>query len=59
MMELRPGIGIVLASGNLRPGEIEAARLAGISDVILKPNSVDDMAATVHRLLSERQRAIE
>jgi CheY-like chemotaxis protein len=48
----RPNSRIVLVSGYLPPRDIERARSIGIHDVILKPDTVDELAAAVHRLLS-------
>jgi PAS domain S-box-containing protein len=47
----RPDTRVVLVSGYLPPHDIERARAIGIKDVILKPDTVDELAATVHRLL--------
>lgn len=52
MLRIRPDARIVLVSGYLRPHEIDRARAAGIQEVILKPDTVDDLAAAVHRLLT-------
>jgi CheY-like chemotaxis protein len=47
-----PDSRIVLVSGYLPPHDVERARSIGIHDVILKPDTVDELAAAVHRLLS-------
>lgn len=52
MLAIRPDTHVVLVSGYLRPYEIEQARAAGIHEVILKPDTVDELAAAVHRLLA-------
>ncbi len=49
---IAPQIPVVLASGHLRPSEVEAARQSGISEIILKPDSVDVLARTLRRILS-------
>jgi PAS domain S-box-containing protein len=48
----RPDARVVLVSGYLPPHDVERARAIGIHDVLLKPDTVDELAATVHRLLS-------
>ena len=53
MLAARPGTRIVLVSGYLRPEQIEAAKSIGIQEVVLKPNTVDELVATVHRLVSQ------
>lgn len=53
MLRARPETRIVLVSGYLQPDEVERARAIGTQEVVLKPNTVDELAATVHRLLSQ------
>ena len=48
----KPETLIVLVSGYLKMQEIEYARSIGIKEVITKPNTVDELAAAVHRILS-------
>jgi signal transduction histidine kinase/CheY-like chemotaxis protein len=48
----QPDARIMLVSGYLPPREIEQALNLGIKAVILKPDTVDELAATVHRLLA-------
>ena len=52
ILTLRPGTPVVLTSGYLRPAEIEQARALGIREVILKPNTIDELGPAVRRLLS-------
>jgi len=51
-MRLQPQVPIVLISGFIEKSEIEAARAVGIKEVLLKPDTVDELARTIHRLLS-------
>jgi CheY-like chemotaxis protein len=51
MLAQRPEASVILASGHLRPEELEQARNLGIRDVILKPNTADDLGPMVQRLL--------
>jgi CheY-like chemotaxis protein len=55
LMRIRPGVPIVLTSGYLRPEEAEAARRIGIYDVVLKPNSLDDLARVLDAALASRR----
>ena len=48
----RPQMPVILASGHLRPEEIEQARIIGVQEVIVKPNTVDDLGSVVQRLLT-------
>jgi PAS domain S-box-containing protein len=52
LLRIKPGIPIILTSGFLRPGEAEAARLAGVREVIEKPNTPSDLVPIVARLLT-------
>ena len=48
---LRPDVPIVLTSGYVRPEDREAARQHGIRDVILKPDTIDELGHTLDRVL--------
>ncbi len=52
LLSKRPTSRIVLVSGYLPQREIERARALGIQEVILKPDTIDGLAAAIHRLLS-------
>jgi CheY-like chemotaxis protein len=47
-----PKARIVLVSGYLPQSEIDVAFELGIQEVLLKPDTVDELAATVHKILS-------
>jgi PAS domain S-box-containing protein len=51
LLEIRRDAQVVLASGHLRPGEIELARGLGVRETILKPNTIEELARVVHSLL--------
>jgi CheY-like chemotaxis protein len=53
-----PGMLMILVSGYLPAEEIELARQQGFRAVILKPDTVDQMARTIHDVLSEQQAAV-
>jgi CheY-like chemotaxis protein len=55
ILQVRPNIPIILATGYIRPQDTEAARCLGIRDLILKPNTVEEMSHTLHRILNERR----
>jgi len=52
VLSKKPDARIILVSGYLSSEEIEVARRVGVREVILKPNSVDELAAAVHRIVS-------
>lgn len=55
LLRIRPDIPIVLASGYVRPEDVESAHKQGVRDVILKPNSIDDLARVIARTLSDEE----
>jgi len=55
ILQVRPQIPIILATGYIRPQDTESARRLGIRDLILKPNTVEDLGHTLHRILTERR----
>ena len=52
MLRIRPRLLIALSSGYLRPQEMERARAAGIREILLKPNSLEELGPMVHRMLT-------
>ncbi|MEP6670482.1 MAG: PAS domain S-box protein [Chthoniobacter sp.] len=55
ILQVRPNIPIILATGYIRPNDTESARRLGIRDLILKPNTVEDLGHALHRILTERR----
>jgi len=55
ILEVRPNLPVILATGYIRPQDTEGARKLGIRDLILKPNTVEDLGPILHRILSERR----
>ena len=51
-LELRPDLPVVLASGYLTDDLRAQAHSLGIREVIYKPNTVEHLAAAIHRLLA-------
>jgi CheY-like chemotaxis protein len=52
--EVRPTLPVVLASGYLRPPEIEHARALGIKATVAKPNTLEELGTVLRRLLAAR-----
>jgi PAS domain S-box-containing protein len=52
VLALRPDTPVVLTSGYLRAEEIEQALALGIREVVLKPDTIDELGPAVKRLLS-------
>ncbi|MBX3119943.1 MAG: response regulator [Fimbriimonadaceae bacterium] len=53
MQAIRPEVPIIMVTGYIRPKDLEQAKNLGISELILKPNTVTEMGQTLHRILSE------
>jgi PAS domain S-box-containing protein len=56
-LKIRPDIPIILASGYIRPEDSENARQLGIEDLILKPDTVEELGRVLNRILSRRRAA--
>jgi len=53
ILRIRPDIPVVIATGYIRPQDTEMVRGIGIRALMLKPNTVEEMAPAIHRLLTE------
>ena len=52
VLELCPAMPIVLTTGYIRPQDQELARSTGVKELVLKPDTVEDLGIVLHRLLS-------
>ncbi len=52
ILQIRSDIPVVMATGYVRPGDQEKAVRFGVRDLVLKPSTVEEMGATLSRLLS-------
>ncbi len=57
MLKIRADATIILASGYLRDEEVKVALDSGIREVVLKPNTVDQLGAIIHKLISRQPSA--
>lgn len=55
ILEVRPNLPVILATGYIRPHDTESARRLGIRELILKPNTVEDLGPILYRILSEQR----
>ena len=53
VLQMCPAMPVVLTTGYLRPQDQELARRIGVRELILKPDTVEDLGIVLHRLLSE------
>jgi len=51
LLAIRPDLPIVLTSGYLRDEDMQEARKLNIRELVLKPNTVEDLGSTLHRIL--------
>jgi signal transduction histidine kinase/ActR/RegA family two-component response regulator len=54
ILSIRPDLPIIITTGYLRADDVAAARALGVREMILKPDTIDELAAVVHRNLSAR-----
>jgi signal transduction histidine kinase/CheY-like chemotaxis protein len=51
MLAIRADIPVILTSGYVTSDDVAEARRIGVRDVLLKPNSIEELAMTLHRTL--------
>jgi PAS domain S-box-containing protein len=52
LLSIRPDLPIIITSGYVRADDVAAARELGVREMILKPDTIDELAAIVHRNLA-------
>jgi PAS domain S-box-containing protein len=50
----RPDLPVVMTSGYVRPKDRELVKQVGVRDLLLKPNTVEELGAVLHRLMRDR-----
>lgn len=58
ILELRPGMPIILVSGFMPPEEVQQTKAIGVENILLKPFAVDELSALIQRLLAARPGAV-
>jgi len=53
MLQLRPDLPIILTTGYVRPEDRETAQTIGIRELILKPNTIEELGRTLDVVLKE------
>jgi nitrogen-specific signal transduction histidine kinase/CheY-like chemotaxis protein len=53
LLQLRPDVPIVLTTGYVRPEDKETARNSGIRELILKPNTVEELGRALDKLFTQ------
>jgi signal transduction histidine kinase len=52
VLHLCPHLPVIITTGYIRPQDQELAQKAGVREVILKPDTVEDLGKVLHRILS-------
>ena len=56
LRQLQPELPIVMTSGYIRAEDLETAQRLGVGDLILKPDSVDELVRVLHQKFSQLRR---
>jgi PAS domain S-box-containing protein len=51
VLRLRPEVPVVMTSGYVRPKDRESVMKTGVRDLLLKPNTVEELGDVLHRLM--------
>jgi signal transduction histidine kinase len=51
VLQIRPELPVVLTSGYIRSQDQELAKRVGVRELVLKPDTIEDLGDTLHRLL--------
>jgi CheY-like chemotaxis protein len=52
ILQIRPGMPILIASGYVNPADNEEVRSLGLPDLILKSNSIEELGHTIHSIFA-------
>lgn len=53
VLSLRPEVPVVVTSGYVRPKDRESVMKTGVRDLLLKPNTVEELGDVLHRLMMQ------
>lgn len=53
ILHIRPQVPVVMTSGYVRGEDRESALALGVRELLLKPNTVEELGEVLHRLLSD------
>ena len=56
LLQIRPGMPIVIASGYIRPQDNECVRQLGLPDLMLKPDTIEELGQTLHNLFTTQKK---
>jgi CheY-like chemotaxis protein len=52
LLQIRPGMPILIASGYVNPADNEEIRTLGLPDLLLKPNSIEELGQIIHSIFA-------
>jgi PAS domain S-box-containing protein len=58
VLQARPNLPVVMTSGYVRPKDRELVREVGVRELLLKPNTVEELGAVLHRLMQNHAATI-
>jgi CheY-like chemotaxis protein len=53
LLQIRPGMPILIASGYFAPADNETVRSLGLPDLLLKPNTIEKLGQALHRVIGK------
>ncbi len=53
ILQLRPDVPVIMTSGYVRAEDREAALAVGVRELVLKPNTVEELGGVLHKLLAQ------
>jgi len=53
LLQIRPGMPILIASGYFGAADNEEARSLGLPDLLLKPNTIEKLGQALHRVIAK------
>jgi len=57
LLQIRPGIPILVASGYIRPAVNEEVRSLGLPDLLLKPDTIEELGQILHNIFAKRKQS--
>jgi PAS domain S-box-containing protein len=58
LLQLRPDLAVLMTSGYVRPEDREEARALGVRELILKPDTIDELGLALARVLNQADAAL-
>ena len=55
LLSIRPQLPVVITSGYVRQEDQDAAARIGVAALILKPNTIEELGDTLHRLFQKKE----